>query len=686
MLINLKKASLPCVVFVTGACILIIEVVATRILAPYFGNTIFTISSVIGIVLAALSVGYYLGGRLADKQASERAFYTIILASGVSVVVLQILSLTVLPVLSHHLSLINGPLLTASILFFVPAVLLGMLSPYAIKLQAMRVNNIGIGSVTGSIFFWSTLGSIFGSLFAGFVLIPRLGIDAIMLGVAITLGLIGIVPLVRGSATRPLLGLFLLVTGIIIIGNLFSVSHKGIVYERDGIYQKITIYDGKQNGRPIRFFKQDRSDSGAMYLDSDELVLDYTKYYSLYKLFSVDPNQVLVIGGGIYSIPKAFLKDLPDVRVDVTEIEPSLQQLAVKYFNLRKTERLKTYTQDGRRFLYDTNKTYDVIFSDVYHSLYSIPAHFTTVEFFQLARKKLSPNGIFIMNIIGALSRKTPSLALSEIKTFQKIFPNSYIFAVKSPDRIGPQNIILAGYNSDRVIDLTDSKITQHQDAFIQGLAAHQVDMNRFELSAYSILTDKYAPVDYLTAKLIERYFTHPRFPDGEEMMAVIEQLLRYGHRYLHSQGHKNVVNLIRAEMQVYTGEVIEQTWQHRDANGNSDKLTNIIGRMNPGLQPRIILATHYDSKRLADKDRENPTAPVPGANDSASGVAALFEMARVITNMPKKPRVGIDFVFFDGEEGETTLGSDYRRWRPLGSMHFAREIQYLYPGSKPDA
>lgn len=685
MPINLKKAILPFVVFVTGACILIIEVVATRILAPYFGNTIFTISSVIGIVLAALSVGYYLGGRLADKKASERAFYTIILASGVSVVVLHILSLTVLPVLGHRLSLINGPLLTAIILFFIPAMLLGMLSPFAIKLQTMRFNDMGIGSVTGSIFFWSTLGSIFGSLVAGFVLIPRLGIDAIMLGVAITLGLIGIVPLRRGSMTRPLIGLFLLVTGIIIIGNWLPGSQDGIIYQQDGIYEKITIYDGKQNGRPIRFFKQDRSDSGAMFLDSDDLVLDYTKYYALYKLFTVDPKQVLVIGGGIYSIPKAFLKDLPAVRVDVAEIEPSLQQLAVKYFNLTENERLKTYQQDGRRFLFDANKTYDVIFSDVYYSLYSIPAHFTTLEFFQLAREKLSPNGILIINIMGDLSRKTPSLALSEIKTFQQVFPNSYIFAVKSPDRIGPQNLILAGYNSDRIIDLADPKLAQHQDAFIQNLAKQRIDMNRFELSAYSVLTDNYAPVDYMTAKLIERYFNHPRYPDGGEMMALIEQQLRYGPRHLRAEGHKNVVDLIRAEMQVYTDEVIEQSWGHHDADDNSYKLTNIIGRIKPGLQPRIILGTHYDSKRLADKDRENPSAPVPGANDSASGVAALFEIARVITNMPKQPRIGIDFVFFDGEEGETTQGSDYRRWRPLGSTHFASEIHHFYSGNKPD-
>jgi len=686
MSISLKKAALPLVVFLTGACVLIIEIVATRILSPYFGNTIFTVSSVIGIVLAALSVGYYLGGRLADKTASERAFYTIILASGVSVVALHILSLTLLPVLGYSLSLINGPPVMAIVLFFVPAVLLGMLSPFAIKLQAMRFPDMGIGAVTGGIFFWSTLGSIFGSLFAGFVLIPQLGIDVIMLGVAITLGLIGLVPLLRlGKARGMAAGLsVLLLVSVAITGLLIKESKGGVIYQQDGVYERITIYDGEHEGRPARFFKQDRSESGGIYLDSDELLIDYTKYYALYKLFSPAPRQVLVIGGGVYSIPKAYLADLPEVRVDVSEIEPSLPDLARKYFNVEEDDRLNTYLEDGRRFLLDSEKTYDVIFSDVYYSLYSVPAHFTTTEFFEIARDRLSQDGILILNIMGDLSRKQPSLAMSEIRTFQQVFPNAYVFAVKSPAAIGPQNLILVGFNSDQFIDLDAPEIAQHEDAFIRTLAAQQVNMDRFELSDYAILTDNYAPVDYLTAKLIGRYFNKPKYPDGKEMMASIDQQLRYGPRYLSAAGHKQTIDMIRAEMAVYTDQVIEQSWQHKGVDGRSYKLTNIIARLNPAQQRRIIIGTHYDSKRLADKDVGNPSAPVPGANDSASGVAAIFELARVISNMPDKPKIGIDFVFFDGEEGEESQGSDYTNWVPLGSTHFANSIHYLYPVKRP--
>jgi spermidine synthase len=145
---------------------------------------------------------------------------------------------------------------------------------------------------------------------------------------------------------------------------------------------KISVFDSIYAGKPARIFMQDRSLSGVMFLDSDELAIDYTKYYALYKIFKPDVKQALVIGGGAYSVPKALLKDLPGVVIDVSEIEPSLYELARKYFYLPETERLKNFTDDGRRLLRDTLKKYDLIFSDVYYSLFSIPPHFTT-QFFR---------------------------------------------------------------------------------------------------------------------------------------------------------------------------------------------------------------------------------------------------------------------------------------------------------------
>jgi len=128
-----KKIILPGVVFITGACVLVLEVVATRVLSPYFGNTIYTVSSILGVILAALSLGYYLGGRLADKHPTAAWFYGLILVSGLAVIVLETIIIFILLSLGTSLSLVYGPLAASLILFFLPAWLLGTLSPYAIN-------------------------------------------------------------------------------------------------------------------------------------------------------------------------------------------------------------------------------------------------------------------------------------------------------------------------------------------------------------------------------------------------------------------------------------------------------------------------------------------------------------------------------------------------------------------------
>lgn len=684
----LKKFSLPFVVFLTGACVLIVEVIATRILSPYFGNTIFTVSSVIGVVLAALSIGYYFGGKLADKYPSEKIFYTIILASGFSIIILHLLMLLLLPALGYALSITTGPPISAVLLFFLPSVLLGTLSPFAVKLQQKHFPKKGIGTIAGEIFFWSTMGSIFGSLFAGFVLIPQFGLNQIVIAIAIILIILGLLPLIKlGIKKKVLVELILLgLIGIILVIAISSSTDKKLIYSKDGVYEKISIYDGEYGGKPTRFFQQDHSGSGAMYLDSDELVYDYTKYYSIHKIFTPEIKNALVIGGGAYSIPKALQKDLPNANIDVSEIEPSTFELAQKYFKLNKSENLTNFTEDGRRLLKETNKNYDLIFSDVYYSLFSIPSHFTTQEFFEIAKSKLSDDGIFVGNLIGDLSRQEPSLLMSEIKTFRTVFPNSYFIAVDSPSKVGLQNIIFVGYKSDKKIDFKSNEITDDKNPIIQSLSQKSIDLDRFEFSNYPIITDNYSPVETLTSESLRRNSGIQKDINGDEILALIDQQLRYGPRYLGSQGHSNVQKLLIAEMNTLAQETKIQKWEHTDRDGKKIELTNIIGRLNPSSENRMILATHYDSKRLADLDSKNKGQPVPGANDSASGVAALVEMARTIANSNLPKGLGVDIVFFDGEEGELYQGSDYTNWKPLGSTYFAEHLDEIYGNKKPSS
>src|SRR3989339_1853151 len=204
----LKQNVLLFVVFLTGAAVLMVEVLAVRILSPYFGATIFTVSSVISTILLALSLGYYFGGRLADKFPSTVFFYAIILASGFSVFILLLVMTYLVPLIGYHLSIITGPLILSLLLFLTPSLLLGTLSPFAIKLLSLQ-KSAGVGQVSGLVFFFSTLGSIAGSLSSGFLLIPFFGQRIIIAGIGLGLFLLGAFGLIAAAQKKLRLKLWL---------------------------------------------------------------------------------------------------------------------------------------------------------------------------------------------------------------------------------------------------------------------------------------------------------------------------------------------------------------------------------------------------------------------------------------------------------------------------------------------
>lgn len=496
------------VVFITGACVLIIEIIAIRILAPYYGNTIFAVSSIISVILAALSCGYYIGGKVADKHPSSQWFFGIILISGLSVILLQLISAITLPALGYFFSIMSGPIVFSILLFFLPSFLLGTLSPYAIRLEKVQFPEEGIGSGAGKIFFWSTAGSIAGSLLTGFVLIPRFGVSQIIIGDGAVLFLLGFLPLLKSGLGRKhfLWGLLIFFgAGLILAYGSVGLEMKGTVYSADGVYTKIIISESEYSGRPARFLWLDRGVHGGIFLNSDEDVFEYSRFSALYKIFKPDIRNALVIGGGMYAIPMALLASAPSVTVDVAEIDPSLFDLAKKYFKVTDNPRLRNYIEDGRRLLHDSDSTYDLIFGDAYSSLASIPSHLTTKDFFSLVKKKLSVDGIFIANIIGDLSTEKPSLIMSEIRTFESVFPNSYFFATKSPKETGVQNIIFAGWNSNKKINLKDAQFSNDSNPLIRSLDEKAINIGEFDLSKYPTLTDNFSPSEYLAAQALRK-------------------------------------------------------------------------------------------------------------------------------------------------------------------------------------
>jgi spermidine synthase len=506
------KAAILLSVTLTGMAVLIVEITATRMLAPFFGNSIFTLSSVIGIVLAALGLGYYAGGVLADRKPSEKWFFSLIAIAGFSVLLLQLLNAVVLPRIAYRLSLINGPLIVSLLMFFLPALLLAMLSPFAITLLHARAPGGGVGSASGLVFFWSTLGSIAGSLSAGFLLIPHWGIGNIIVGVGSGLVLLGGVGLLVTRTMPAIVPVGLALLGLISGAALRHIAvpePRGVVFAADGLYERIMVRDMPHRGRVARVLWQDHNVSGGLYLDDGSMAFDYTKYFDLYRLFVPELRTALAIGGGAYNVPRAILRDSPRAIVDVAEIDPSLHALALRYFALPDDSRLRNHVIDGRRFLHDTAERYDLVFSDAYRSFVSAPPQFATREFFGLARSRLKDDGVLIANFYGSLAPDTRPMIYSVLRTMRAAFPQVYVFATVGPESEELQNFIFVGHNSsdlDERIDLRRAAAVEFAYPMLKGVAALELRLPDALLDSYSVLTDDFAPVEYYAANAIRRY------------------------------------------------------------------------------------------------------------------------------------------------------------------------------------
>lgn len=681
---------LPAVVFITGAGLLIVEIVAMRLLSPYFGNTLYSVSSVLSVILAALAAGYFHGGRMADNRGSFRHFFLIIAYSGVTVALLPLLSRAVLPIVSgvFSFSFAYGSLFSAIILFAFPAYLLGLLSPYAVKLYDSVRPEKGIGTIAGSMFFYSTLGSIVGSLSAGFFFIPHVGVTNSLLGVGSVLLLIGLygvfsnAPPGGGRSSGNVIAMLL-------IGYVVSFGYLGlpaldlqagvVQFEKDGQYERIAVVDTLFQGKPARLLVLDRSASSGIFLPEGTLAFPYTEYYQFAHLLKSPPNEMLVVGGGTFTVPRVLRDTFKEANVTAIEIEPELLPLAQEYFGLTDLSRIHPVVADGRQFLRTATTTYDFIFGDAYSSLYSVPWQLTTEEYYRLVGERLSKSGIYVTNFIGNLSKQQPSIIFSTVRTLQKVFPHVAVFAVDTPTSLTAQNIMIVA-SKERLAWGTANSFVEN------ARMNHEFDLSRVNIEAYPVITDERAPVEEMSARL----FRIPENVDsvllGEEMYSTIEHIVGLGARHPRSAGHQKLQEMIVAELSAYSIPVFRYSFATSTISGGTREMTNILGRINPDATTRIILGTHYDTKRFADLDSRIPEQPVPGANDGASGVAALLELARVLPySIP--PTLGVDLLFFDGEEGDEEIETkgDHSKYLPIGSTEFASNLSNWYPKGKPE-
>lgn len=480
--------------FANGALVMIFEILGARIVWPHIGTSLFVWTSLIASILGSLSLWYYLGGRIADKQHNKKILAFIYLLVSSIILLLFIIKDPFIDIVSTRIPDIRMISFFVCIVLFWPVSLFfGMASPIITKskLESVKTGGKTIGTFESI----GTIGSITGTVSAGFFLIPFFWVNELLLS-------LGIVALILSFYIERKVFLIWQWILVVIYVLCFSTNNKlQAIYENnnihfvDSFYSHIMVFNGERKWHPTRELKVDNISHAGMYTDSSELLYDYTKYYHLLSVFTPEAKNVLMLWGAAYSFPKSFLETYGDKNLDVVEIDPKMTEIAKKYFHLPDSPRLQIYHEDARVYLNQTEKKYDTILGDAFWNYYSVPYQLTTQEVVKKSYNLLEPNGVLILNIIGSIEGKYSQFIQAEYKTYASVFPQVYLIPVSSSILTERQNIMLVAFTSPLVRTFTSDDL--ELQSYLNKMMTPKVDEET------QILTDNYAPVDYFVSKMI---------------------------------------------------------------------------------------------------------------------------------------------------------------------------------------
>ncbi len=488
------------IVFLSSACIMILELIAGRIIAPYVGVSLYTWTSVIGVVLAGISLGNYLGGKLADRRASLRFLGGIFVLAGLSCfgilaadrvgtwtpgdwpIVVDILALTL-------------------ILFFVPCGILGTISPIVAKLAVRDLTETG--STVGKIYASGALGSIVGTFATGFVLISWFGTYTIAWGVAAVLLLMGSL-FIFGRRWQPILAVALiLAAGSVVVYQGGWLSGPCL---RETNYFCIKVREETRDDEPVRVLILDRLVHSYTSLnDPTKLVYGYEQMYAeatAYRAERDDHLRALFIGGGGYTFPRYMDTIYAGSDVHVIEIDPGVTQVAHDLLGLDPETDIVTYNMDARIFLErEPTQVYDLVIGDAFND-FSVPYHLTTKEFNDRVRAWLADDGLYLVNMIdGGRGDFLRAYTHTLRQTFQYVYLAPSVENWRQTAR------------TTFVLIATDVPLNLDAFAEIDAgdgeplLADHLLEQDQIdELLAEGqvvTLTDRYAPVDQMLSPVV---------------------------------------------------------------------------------------------------------------------------------------------------------------------------------------
>ena len=483
----MKKYKLEIIVFLSGAIGMGLELIAARVLSPYVGSSNVVWTSIIGIILVSMSLGYWIGGKRADKEANGNVLSRLLLGSALFTSIIPLLETIVVREFAGIVSnLIVAAILCAIIVFSIPSFILAMISPFAVKMKSMQETEIG--SLSGRISSLSTIGSITGTFLMGFILIPNIGVTNINIGITILLVVMSI--LARDDINKKyILSTISLVVVMIIlmfIGKwVFKLANPEILVDTDSQYSRIWV---KQVNTAKTTYKTLQVDTGLeSYIDTEtgEMGAMYLRYYDLFEYLNKDAKSTLMIGGAAYTYPIHYLQKYQDKTIDVVEIDEKMTQIAEEQFGLNaKDKRLKIYTQDGRSYLNYSENKYDTILIDAFKGL-NAPFELTTYEALVHAKNMLNDNGIVLTNIISSLEGEDTDFIEYEYATYKAVFDDVKIFQVQDRDYTESQNLILVGIKGNPQIN--EDKYEEYKNYLNMEITNFKTDKN--------IVTDDFAPI-----------------------------------------------------------------------------------------------------------------------------------------------------------------------------------------------
>lgn len=502
--------ALALLVFAGGIASIAIEVAASRLIGPFFGSSTFIWANLIGLTLLYLTIGYFIGGRIADRRPEPQVLFTITTIAGLSIAITPYLAG---PILRQSLAAFDdvnvgvfiGSLIGTLLLFAVPITMLGMVSPFAVRLRTLDVSEAG--NTAGSLYALSTIGSILGSLLPAFVLIPLFGTrdSFLILALAVLIpSLIGLIATTDWKRTAFAGAAIVAVIALPLIdddGLIRPADYRNstVIYETESRYNYIQVL---QRGNETLLILNEGHAIHSIYDPTEPLTRGPWDYFMISPYFVPDtaPEDVeslLMIGLAAGTVSTQYTEAYGPIDIDGVEIDPEIVEVGREYFDMNEPN-LDVIVADGRYYLEKTDERYSVIGIDAYRQPY-IPFHLTTVEFFEAVENHLLEDGTAVVNA----GRTEDDFRLVEViaATMDEVFDDVYLVDVEDFN-----NTMVIGVNGDSSVDAFYQNVEElPEGSILRAVGDSSIQfgsVRRWDGDAM-VFTDDRAPVELVVDQII---------------------------------------------------------------------------------------------------------------------------------------------------------------------------------------